>query len=187
MNVEGIAALVAAAVLGVGGAIWVGRLQLKGALSAADATARTGLAQAEAAYRAALDAVRASGTEAHTQWLRDVRRQAYSAFLLACSEVTDIATRLEMDTQRGKIPADQRDTRREELAAAIARLENSVMIVALEGPEDVSEQAELLASAVKGAADECKYQSDLRTVASFTSSGSVCSAVWEAVGDPLAR
>ncbi|MFE0887170.1 hypothetical protein [Streptomyces rochei] len=174
MNVEGITALVAAgaAIVAVPATLIVGRLQYKGAIAAADRTyqagiaqaeaaARAGVAQAEATYRAALDAVRASGTETHTQWLRDVRRQAYSAFLLACSEVTDVATKLTMDTGKDRIPADQRVARREELAAAIARLENAVMIVDLEGPEDVSTQAELLAAAVKGAARECEGQCDL--------------------------
>lgn len=174
MNVEGITALVAAgaAIVAVPATLIVGRLQYKGAIAAADrtyqagiaqaeASSRAGVAQAEATYRAALDAVRASGTETHTQWLRDVRRQAYSAFLLACSEVTDVATKLTADTSKARIPADQRDTRREELAAAIARLENAVMIVDLEGPEEVSTDAALLAGPVKNAARECTRQCDL--------------------------
>ncbi|WP_121749964.1 hypothetical protein [Streptomyces sp. E2N166] len=151
MNPETISTLVAAgvAVIGIPTALAVGRWQLRGALRAADATARAGIAQAEAAsevgiaqaeaaYRAALDAVRAAGTETHTQWLGDVRRQAYAAFLLACNEVTDVARRLKGDTVNRKIPADQRDARRQELAAAIAQMENTALIVALEGPEDVS-------------------------------------------------
>ncbi|WP_435607389.1 hypothetical protein [Streptomyces ardesiacus] len=174
MNMEGITALVAAgaAIVAVPATLIVGRLQYKGAIAAADRTyqagiaqaeaaSRTGIAQAEATYRAALDAVRASGAEAHTQWLRDIRRQSYSAFLLACSEVADVASKLALDTAKKRVPADQRDARREELAAAIARLENTVMIVDLEGPEAVSPLAELLASAVKGAAQECTHQCDL--------------------------
>lgn len=160
MDSEGISTLVAAgvAVIGIPTALAVGRWQLRGALRAADATTRAGIAQAEASYRAALDAVRATATESQAQWLRGVRREAYAAFLLACSEVVETSAQLGIDGTRGKIQPDQRDARRAELAAMVSRLENCVMIVALEGPEDISVRAETMAAAAKGAARECEYR-----------------------------
>lgn len=78
------------AVVGVPSTLVIGRWQLRAALQAADATYRAGLRQAEATYQAALDTVRAQSDSAHDQWLRGVRREACSVFLLATEEVVGV-------------------------------------------------------------------------------------------------
>ncbi|MFG3335509.1 hypothetical protein ACGFZZ_26320 [Streptomyces tendae] len=149
MNVEGITALVAAgaAVLGVGGAVLVGRWQLRAAVSAAQETARAGIVQAEATYRAALDAARATGNEAHAQWLRSSRRDAYAAFLLAAGRALEVAGHLADDARVNKVPPNQRDARTAELDAQISQLQNAAVIISLEGPDDVALHADGIADA----------------------------------------
>ncbi|MFB6553558.1 hypothetical protein [Streptomyces sp. NPDC056405] len=150
MNMEGIAALVAAgaAVVGVSASVLVGRWQLRAALRGAEETARTGIAQAEASYRAALDAVRATATETHAQWLRSVRREAYPTFLLACSDVIDGSLRLSLETQQHEVLPDQRQARRSELQAVMSRLQDRALVVSLEGPEELGDQAQELVNTI---------------------------------------
>lgn len=79
MDLQGIGALVAAGVAAVSvpATLLVGRWQKKAALQ----TARAATAQAEATYRAALDAVRAQGLNEYDQWRRGIQRDAYAALL----------------------------------------------------------------------------------------------------------
>lgn len=149
MKPETIAALVAAgaAVLGVGGALFVGRWQLRGAL-------RT----AESNYQAALDAARASGNEAHQQWLRSTRREAYAAFLLAASRLFEAAQLLSDDAGANKIPADQRDARIAEVDVQVSQLENASVIVSLEGPDDLARNADLTTAALSEVGRVVQFQ-----------------------------
>ncbi|MFD6342742.1 hypothetical protein, partial [Streptomyces sp. NPDC060210] len=93
MDLQGVAAVAAAVVAGVGipSTLLIGRWQLRAALKAADSAHHAGLAQAEATYKAAVDAVRAQSDSAHDHWRRGVRREACSVFLLAAEEVTGLA------------------------------------------------------------------------------------------------
>ena len=92
MDLQGVVLVVttSVAVVGVPSTLLVGRWQLRAALEAARAAHQAGLRQAEATYQAALDAVRAESDSAHDQWLRGVRREACSVFLLATDEVVGI-------------------------------------------------------------------------------------------------
>ncbi|WP_189764221.1 hypothetical protein [Streptomyces xanthochromogenes] len=95
MDLEGIGAVAAASVAGIGipAAVLVGRWQMKAALRTADATTRAGQPQAQAAYRAALDAVRAQANATHVQQRRAHRREAYASFLLAAQHVRELGER----------------------------------------------------------------------------------------------
>ncbi|MFH8975881.1 hypothetical protein [Streptomyces sp. NPDC017890] len=149
---EGISALVAAAAVLV--ALIVGQWQRSGAQRAAEAASRAGISQAEAAYRAALDAVKATSAESHSQWLRGVRRETYSAFLLSCSRALRLAEQLSYDTTNNKIPPAQRDARAAELEAALDDLAHNVVITQLEGPEQIGQRAEDLSTALREATVE---------------------------------
>ncbi|MFB6958310.1 hypothetical protein ACFCYB_15050 [Streptomyces sp. NPDC056309] len=142
MDLQGIGALSAAAVaaIGIPAALLVGRWQMRAAMHTANEAARAGIAQAETAYRAALDAVRAEAGNAHQQWHRGVRRDTYAAFLLATTRSVQAASALPEESIRA-----------EELAAATARVrqERSDLTAALwtlrlEGPNEVAEIANRL-------------------------------------------
>lgn len=92
MDLQEIALVVATsvAVVGVPSTLLIGRWQLRAALQTASATHQAGLRQAESAYQAALDTVRAQSDSAHDQWLRGVRREACSVFLLSIGELVGI-------------------------------------------------------------------------------------------------
>ncbi|MFF6641936.1 hypothetical protein ACFY83_32495 [Streptomyces althioticus] len=132
MGWEGISALIAAGAAVI--TLIVGWLQLRGALRAADKS-----------YRAALDAVKATAAETHTQWLRGVRREAYAAFLLECSKTEVVISRLVDDIGHNEIPVDQREQRRETVKAAVKELHNRALIVDLEGPPELGRLAEAIA------------------------------------------
>ncbi|MET7809744.1 hypothetical protein ABZT26_02655 [Streptomyces sp. NPDC005395] len=170
MGWEGVSALVAAGAALIG--LVVGRWQLRGALRAADATSRAGVAQAEAAtqagiaqaeasYRAALDAVKATAAESHAQWLRGVRRETYAAFLLSCSELVDISAQLVLDAATEKITAEQRDPRLMEVEAATSRVHDRALIVSLEGPSEIASQAESITAVVIEGARQCQIRLSL--------------------------
>jgi hypothetical protein len=139
MNLETIAALAAAgaAATAVPASLLVGRWQMKGALSQAQgslAQAQAGLTQAESAYRASLDAVKAQGETAHTQWLRGMKRDAFASFLVSAHRVWDIAQELTY--------LDARSDGREDLTSLLAdlsvadrELNNAYSVVSLEVPE----------------------------------------------------
>ncbi|MDX3645970.1 hypothetical protein [Streptomyces sp. MB09-02B] len=138
MDLEGIGAVSAAgvALLGIGGALLVGRWQMRGALRQAEETTRAGLKQAEATYRAALDAVHAESSAAFLQWRRGMQREAAHALLLACDQVDAAGDRLKeaarvdphsLSHAQGEI----------DLADAMHTLRSATFAVELEGPQPV--------------------------------------------------
>lgn len=137
MDLEGIGALAAAAVAAVGipTTLVLGRWQLRGALRGAEETARAGLAQADASYRAALDAVRAQGQNDHLQWRRGVQRDAYAAFLQSVLSYTDTARNnfgsgiSRLEETRDRIAA---------LKALETDMSHRAWVVRLEGPDEVA-------------------------------------------------
>ncbi|MFC9498880.1 hypothetical protein [Streptomyces sp. NPDC056982] len=154
MDLQGIGAVSAAAVtlFGIPAALVVGRWQLRAALRASEETARAGLAQADASYRAALDAVRAQGHVEHAQWRRGVQRDAYAAFLQSVLSYHDCATNLEPSAEEAEMRS-----RTAELKPLKADMSHKGWVVRLEGPEEVSSaardlqvSAEVLAVVMRG-------------------------------------
>ncbi len=133
MDMQGIGAVSAAAValIGVSTSLLIGRWQLRGALRAAQSTHQAGLAQAEANYRAALDAVRVQADSVHDHWRRGVRREAWSSFLLASEEVADHAIKM----------LDGAVTGPDELGGARREVKRTLVILELEGPPAVTQAA----------------------------------------------
>ncbi|MEV8034377.1 hypothetical protein [Streptomyces sp. NPDC086182] len=147
MDLEGIGALAAAGVAGVGIAATLigGRWQLRGALRGAEETARAGLAQADASYRAALDSVRAQGRNEHLQWRRGVQRDAYAGFL---QSVLSCTGRAKEDFMRASGQAETLA-----VVTAMKALETDMShrawVVRLEGPDEVAEAAATLQQSAK--------------------------------------
>ncbi|MDN0200777.1 hypothetical protein [Streptomyces sp. S.PNR 29] len=133
MDLQGVGALAAAGVAAVGipAALIVGRWQLRAALRSAEATSQTGIAQAEATYRAALDQTKAQNTASYQQWRRNIRRDAWSKFLLVIEDAVHTAER----ALTGQ-PTDLAIIRRDSGAAFV--------VLELEGPPSVVAAAELL-------------------------------------------
>ncbi|MCD2464410.1 hypothetical protein MBT42_12680 [Streptomyces sp. MBT42] len=150
MDLEGIGALTAAgvAVFGVLASVLVGRWQMRAALRAAEATGQAGLAQAEAAYRAALDAVRAQANAGHRQWHRGVQREAYAAFLLAAHRVRDVGERFVVESEQ-ELSAEDVRAGRAGLDDALAALKAAQTIVELEGPDEVAAPAAAMTDAAQ--------------------------------------
>ncbi|MFE6849739.1 hypothetical protein ACFVDH_02965 [Streptomyces sp. NPDC057674] len=150
MDLEGIGALTAAglAVFGVLASVLVGRWQMRAALRAAEATGQAGLAQAEAAYRAALDAVRAQENAGHRQWHRGVQREAYAAFLLAAHRVRDVGERFVVESEQ-ELSAEGVRAGRTGLDDALAALKEAQTIVELEAPDDVAAPAAAMTDAAQ--------------------------------------
>ncbi|MFJ4689688.1 hypothetical protein [Streptomyces sp. NPDC088789] len=133
MDMQEIALIIttSVAVVGVPCTLLIGRWQLRAALHAAGAAYGTGLRQAEVTYQAALDTVRAQSESAHDQWLRGVRREACSIFLLAAEEAVEAVDQV----LEGKGAADRwRPVRRD--------LQRALVVLELEG------DAELVGSAM---------------------------------------
>lgn len=143
MNLEGIGALAAAAVAAVGipTTIVLGRWQLRGALRGAEETARAGLAQADASYRSALDAVRAQGQNDHLQWRRSVQRDAYAAFLQSVLTYTDTAHN---SFSSGRISLEETRNRFAALKVLETDMSHRAWVVRLEGPDEVAEATRAL-------------------------------------------
>lgn len=133
MNLEGIGALAAAAVAGVGipTTLVLGQWQLRGAKE----TARAGLAQADASYRAALDAVRAQGHNDHLHWRRGVQRDAYAAFLQSVLSYTDTARD---DFSGSTLRLEETQNRIAALKALETDMSHRAWVVRLEGPDGVA-------------------------------------------------
>ncbi|MGA5444275.1 hypothetical protein ACPCKW_32920 [Streptomyces griseoincarnatus] len=136
MNLEGIGAIAAAAVActAVPASIYVGRRQAEAALRGAEATYKGGLAQAESAYAAALDAVRAETEAADRHWLRGLRRDAYAAFLLASHTLTEQAQSYSVAPASAEASALVSQFSAE-LRGAETSLRGAYLITALEGGE----------------------------------------------------
>ncbi|MDX3854221.1 hypothetical protein [Streptomyces sp. AK02-01A] len=150
MDLEGVAALSAAAValIGVPAALVVGRWQFKAALRSAEATSEAGIAQAESVYRAALDTARAEAKTIHLHWRRSIQREAYASFLLAVQRLKEVAERFAADNEEvlsaesiaaGKTSADD----------ALAALKAAQTIIELEGPDDVAAPAAVMTDAAQ--------------------------------------
>ncbi|MGP3923894.1 hypothetical protein [Streptomyces sp. 8N616] len=139
MDLQGIGAMAAAgvALIGVPAALVVGRWQLNAAVRNAEATSRAGLAQAESAYRAAVDAVQAEANAAHVQWRRGVQREAYVAFLLAVHHVKVAYERLVLDSEELQ-PLSVLREREGAIESALADVKKTQTIIELEGPDDVA-------------------------------------------------
>ncbi|MCX4851757.1 hypothetical protein [Streptomyces sp. NBC_00893] len=146
MDLQGIGAISAATVaaIGVPATLLVGRWQFRAAMKAAAQTAEAGIAQSESNYRAALDAVRAEGLNAHDQWRRGIQRQAYAEFLLASHQVAEAVERLKED---GEKYGDTENTSelRAVLANARSKLAATRLVIVLEGPDTVADAAGALA------------------------------------------
>ncbi|MCX4523329.1 hypothetical protein OG402_38520 [Streptomyces anulatus] len=137
MDLQGVGALAAAGVAAasVPVVLIVGRWQLRATLRAADAAQRAGNEQAQATYRAALDAVKAQAAASHNHWRRGTQRDAYAAFLLADHqhrEASDgLPTRIDSDpTTLARLRAEVESTKGALRAAYVA--------VDLEGPGDLA-------------------------------------------------
>ncbi|MGW3668692.1 hypothetical protein [Streptomyces sp. NPDC005141] len=163
MDLEGVGAISAATVaaLGIPTAILVGRWQMRGALQQALETSRAGLAQAEASYRGALDAVHAESNAAFQQWRRGVQREAYSALLLAGHEV-EIAVRSSITALRKEVLSETYDQHQEDISRALAALQSAYFAVELEGPSDVAVCAADFAASVNKLADFYRWDCDFR-------------------------
>ncbi|MFF4567158.1 hypothetical protein [Streptomyces sp. NPDC001435] len=134
MDLQGIGAISASAVaaLGIPIAVMVGRWQMRGASE----SARAGVAQAEATYRAALDAVRAETSATYVQWRRSTQREAYVAFLLASHQLLATADLL-TGRANWSLTDESWAALKAELGPLRTALLNAQLIVTLEGSEDV--------------------------------------------------
>lgn len=126
----------------------IGRWQMKAALRTAQATSEAGLAQAESAYRAALDAVRAEANAAHLQWRRGIQREAYASFLLAANGVTELGERFVMENTEG-LSAENIRAGKAAIDNALGTLKAAQTIIELEGPDDVAAPAAAMANAAQ--------------------------------------
>ncbi|MEU7425789.1 hypothetical protein [Streptomyces sp. NPDC040750] len=161
MDLQGIGALAAAAVAAVGipAAMLVGRWQMRAAIQAAEEAGRAGIAQAEATYRAALDAVRVEAGNAHAHWRRSLRREAYSELLLAAHRVRTAAQLLTSgspDERRARIESGALVTHRAALRESEDSLTAAWLVVALEGPRQAAVAAEDLVSACQAVSSNHK-------------------------------
>lgn len=156
MDLEGIAALSAAgvALIGVPTTVIVGRWQMKAALRTAEATSEAGLAQAESAYRAALDAVRAETYAAHMQWRRGIQREAYASFLLAAHRVVEVGERFAEENAQSLL--------QESIKSGKAAIDNALAALKealeLEGPDEVAAPAAGMTNAADLMATYLGYQ-----------------------------
>ncbi|MYX04139.1 MULTISPECIES: hypothetical protein [unclassified Streptomyces] len=129
MDLQEIALVVttSVAVVGVPSTLLIGRWQLRAALQTASATHQGSLRQAESAYQAALDTVRAQSDSAHDQWLRGVRREACSVFLLAVGELVEL---LDLVLDGTGAPDSLRPASRDlQRALAVLELEGGTQLV----------------------------------------------------------
>ncbi|GHH23157.1 hypothetical protein [Streptomyces rubradiris] len=113
--------------VGAVGAPAAARVRLRGAIAQADAV----LAQAHTTYRAALDQAYAAQHAAHEQWRREIRRDAYAAFVTALDEVRELVARpefLDTDPEDGSGP----------LQAASRAMAAALAVVELEGPASLT-------------------------------------------------
>ncbi|WP_320779776.1 hypothetical protein [Streptomyces sp. CRN 30] len=133
MDTEGTATAVGAActLLGVAigalGTLWAARMQVRGAVAQADAM----LTQADTTYRAALDQAHATQRAAHAQWRREIRRDAYAAFVAALDRLEERVTRPELLEGGAGGAADA-------VATASRAVQAAYAVVELEGPAPLS-------------------------------------------------
>ncbi|SDK48488.1 hypothetical protein [Streptomyces indicus] len=142
MDLQGVGAIAAAVVAAVGipSALIIGRWQMQGAMRNAEETARAGIAQAEANYRAALDAVKTTAIETHRQWRRGIQRDAYATFLIVAHQTREDCERCELeceeDVSDGEFTALKINVRDH-----LKQLKEAQTIIELEGPDAVASAA----------------------------------------------
>lgn len=160
MDLAGIGAISAAAValIGVPAAIIVGRWNMRAGIRAAEATAHGAVIQAEAAYRAAVDAVQATAALNHDQWRRSARRDACVQLLLATSKVERLA-----------LPEDEAATTPEAVQAAetavsetLHQAETAYYVVRLESAELADPARDLTDAARRFAVGKRRWAAYLR-------------------------
>ncbi|MFZ3596902.1 hypothetical protein [Streptomyces sp. BH104] len=151
MDLQGLGALAAASValLSVPATLLVGRWQTKAALQTAQAAMR----QADATYRAALDAVHAQGINEREQWRRGIRRDAYAALLQAVQNYKEHAGSV---LSQGATDAHQAP---EAIAASkplAADMTHRNLVVRLEGPDEVANAAQVVVDAAEHLMQVCR-------------------------------
>ncbi|MFV2117190.1 hypothetical protein ACE14D_01520 [Streptomyces sp. Act-28] len=146
MDFQGVGAIAAAVVAAVGipTALVIGRWQMKAAIRAAEESSRAGFAQAEASYRAALDTVRAEAVNAHSQWRRGLRRDAYTALLLAAHQARTAGRLLTEGSVEDRVSRGVFTAQGAALAEARIAIQEAALVVTLEGPEQPAIKAEAL-------------------------------------------
>ncbi|MFF3344037.1 hypothetical protein [Streptomyces sp. NPDC002779] len=150
MDLEVIGALSAAgvALVGIPATVLIGRWQMKAALRTAEATSEAGMAQADSAYRAALDAVRAETYANRMQWRRGIQREAYVSFLLSVHRVAEVSERFAMENSE-VLPLENIRSGKTAIDDALAALKAAQTIVELEGPDEVAAPAAGMTNAVQ--------------------------------------
>lgn len=109
------------------GTLGAARVQLRGAIAQADAV----LAQADTTYRAALDQAHAAQRAVHEQWRREIRRDAYAAFVAALDRLEELVSRPELlEDDSGGEP--------DPLTLATRAVRATHAVVELEGPESLA-------------------------------------------------
>ncbi|MFH8663056.1 hypothetical protein [Streptomyces afghaniensis] len=120
--IAGLVGALGGAVVGAGGAWGAARIALKGAMYQADK-------QASSAYE---------------QWLRQIRREVYTAFLndarVLADDMGDFTLRAA--TIDSSVTDDERRDSRERFSSAILRLERKALDMSLESPRDMSALAQ---------------------------------------------
>ncbi|MFF3654859.1 hypothetical protein [Streptomyces olivochromogenes] len=155
MDLQGIGAVAAAGIAAVGipAALLVGRWQLRAALRTAEETGRAGIAQADASYRAALDAVRAQALNEERQWRRGVQRDAYSTFLLSVMAYSQHGTNILETAGRNALEVPAATAASKQLYDDMS---SKFFVVKLEGPDEVSTAAEVLHQAATEVVNACR-------------------------------
>ncbi|MGW3631783.1 hypothetical protein ACWD7F_16725 [Streptomyces sp. NPDC005122] len=158
MDLQGIGAISASAVAAVSIpiAVMVGRWQMRGASEAASA----GVAQAEATYRSALDAVRVEASATYVQWRRSTQREAYVAFLLSAHQLLAAADLLTGRTNL-TLTGESWAALKAELAPLRTALLSTQLIVTLEGSEGVVDLSVRLSDLTFQVARNYEQQADI--------------------------
>ncbi|MDX2813449.1 hypothetical protein PV410_12930 [Streptomyces sp. PA03-5A] len=156
MDMQGVGAIAAAAVAAatVPITLLVGRWQVRAAIRAGQDT-----------YRAAVDAAQQQGTAAHSQWRREVRREAYASLLLAGQGVIELGGHF----LGGKwIPDPTVEiTSERELLMQMHPVIHAINIVQLEGPDSAAEAAKRYGTALEAFTDAAAQRSHYERAVRF--------------------
>lgn len=96
--------------------------------------------------RAAQDAARLAAEAGHAQWIRSVRREAYSAFMVAAMELRQVADDLPLSRQA--ISRETFDSLMTEFRTAQRKCDTALAVVRLEGPDEVANAGEVLRDSI---------------------------------------
>ncbi|MFV6027776.1 hypothetical protein [Streptomyces sp. NPDC056264] len=119
--------------IGISAPLLIGRWQMRAAFRSTDATSEAGLAQAEAAYRSALDAVHAQADATHLHWRHGIQREAYAALLLAAHRVREVGERFAAEGEQD-FSVNGVQAGRAALDDPLAALKTAQTIIELKGP-----------------------------------------------------